>query len=133
MSISHIQFPEMLISSIEIESNMAKINVSHAFIVKMMEGAEEDTRWYGSGQFIVNDLIEQPGRLPACPLVLSDADLRDNQMTYRGSSSIPFRYEGLVGLTLRLMDSSEKLVFIGESMSFQRIGQEKYIEHIKPG
>jgi hypothetical protein len=123
----------MVISSIDIESDQASIEVSHAFIVKMMEGAEEDTRWYGSGQFTINGLLDHPGRLPAYPLVISEADLRDNQMTYRGSSSIPFQYEGLVGLTLRIVNSSEKLIFIGESISFQLTGQEKYIEHIKPG
>jgi hypothetical protein len=123
----------MSINSIEVKSNQAKIEVSHAFIVKMMEGAEEDTRWYGSGQFIINGLLEKPNRLPACPIILSNADLRDNQMTYRGSSSIPFQYEGLVGLTLRITDSSETLIFIGESISFQLTGQEKYLEHIKSG
>ncbi len=125
-----MQFKGMTVGAIERDESRVKIFVEHAIIVKNMDDAESDTRWYGQGHLAIDDLYQIPDELPAFPATLDSADIRDNQMTYRGEVSIPFEYHGNVGIVLHVNGHPSPLIFFGESMSFNLSGHEKYIEHI---
>ena len=130
MSTRTIQFNGMHI--VEILRNADGINIvfDHAIIVKNMDAAEQDTRWYGSGVISIKLLLEDI-EIPQYPMILNGADIRDNQMIYRDEVAIPFSFHGHVGLSLRYSDSEQTVSIFGEQMSLSLSGNEKYIEHIK--
>lgn len=117
---------------VEILRNADGINIvfDHAIIVKNMDAAEQDTRWYGSGVISIKLLLEDI-EIPQYPMILNGADIRDNQMIYRDEVAIPFSFHGHVGLSLRYSDSEQTVSIFGEQMSLSLSGNEKYIEHIK--
>ncbi len=123
----------MIIGDIRLDNNRAEIRFDYAIIVKNMDAADEDTRWYGKGLIAVEDIWRQSGDLPDFPATLTGADIRDNQMVHRNEISIPFSFHGSVSLDLRFKDAGKKLTFTGERMSLALTDHEKYIEHIKAG
>ncbi len=133
MSTRTIQFNHMHI--VEIRHNAGGINItfSDATIIKNMDAAEEDTRWYGSGAIHIQAPVDDNFNLPECPAVLVGADVRDNQMIYRDEVVIPFNFHGHVGIDLRFSGLDESFSIYGERISLELNGHEKYIEHIKAG
>lgn len=125
-----MQFRDMIIGGIDHDGYRVEILVDHAIIIKDMYGAERDTRWYGQGRLTISDLYQSPNQLPTFPTSLVNADIKDNQMTYRGEISIPFEFHGNVGIVLHFIDDLSPLNFFGEYMTFNLTGHEKYIEHI---
>lgn len=123
----------MVVSDISYQGDNAEVRFDYAIIVKNMEAAQEDTRWYGGGLIRIEEISEQVQDLPTFPATVESADIRDNQMTYRDEIAIPFAFHGNVGIQLRFNGDSKPVKLTGEKMSLELIGQEKYIEHIKAG
>lgn len=126
-----MQFKGMKISRIESDGESVQIGIDYAIIIKNMDDAEQDTKWYGGGVMKVNDLVIDSDDIPPLPAVVSNADVKDNQMTYRDEVVIPIQNHGNVGITLHFENHSSPVKFIGERMSFDLSGHEKYIEHLK--
>lgn len=133
MSIRTIQFKDMHIVGIRPHAGVIEITFDEAIIIKNMDAANEDTRWYGKGIIRIEGSDDDDFELPACPFDLTGADIRDNQMIYRDEVAIPFDFHGLVGLTLRFSEKNKTISIYGERMSLELDGHEKYIEHIKAG
>ncbi len=131
MSFRTMHFPGMTINSIDCDGDNATIDIGYAIIVKNMDDAEQDTRWYGKGQLKVTELMLDSDDLPPFPAKVSSADVKDNQITYRDEVIIPIRYHGSVGITLRFEGFEQPVKFIGEHMKFDLSEHEKYIEHIR--
>lgn len=131
LSIRTIHFGNMTIANIREQGDSVEIEFTHAFIVKNMDAAEEDTRWYSGGLIKIEGVEQKFYDFPELPAQLSGADLRDNQMIYRDEIAIPFSIHGHVGIEMRFAESDTALKLIGEKMSLTLDGHEKYIEHIK--
>jgi len=131
MSFRVMQFAQMKIDSIEIENDVAKIHISHAIIIKTMDDAEEKTRWYAQATVKIDELLVHQGEIPPLPAIVSSADIKDNQITYRDESLIPINWHGSVGMTLNFEGSDKPLKLIGEDMQLDLDEHEKYIEHVK--
>jgi hypothetical protein len=123
-------FPGMKISAIQSEGDRARIEVDYAIIVKNMDDAEQDTRWYGKGVIRVEDLSIDSETLPDLPATVKSADVKDNALTYRDQVQIPIHFHGNTGITLTFEGFDQPVRFIGERMSFDLSEHEKYIEHI---
>ncbi len=121
----------MTIASIREQNDIVEIEFTHAIIVKNMDAADEDTRWYGAGSIQLEDIEQRIGDFPELPAQLNGADIRDNQMIYRDEIAIPFSFHGYVGIEIRFAQSNTALKFSGGKMSLDLRGHEKYIEHIK--
>ncbi len=130
MSTRTIQFNGMHIVEVQRNTDDIEFVFDHAIIVKNMDAAEQDTRWYGSGVIGIR-LLHEDIEIPQFPIVLNGADIRDNQMIYRDEVAIPFNFHGQVGLSLHYSDSEQTVSVFGEQMSLTLSGNEKYIEHIK--
>ncbi len=126
-----MQFHGMKINNIETDGETASIDIDYAIIIKNMDDAEQKTRWYGKGILKIEDLLLASDELPDFPAVVENADIKDNQMTYRDEVVIPIKYHGNVGITLKFENLHQPVKFIGERMSFDVSEHEKYIEHIK--
>jgi len=133
MSTRNIHFTGMVISHIGYQADNAEIRFDYAIIVKNMDAAQEDTRWYGQGLIIIEEILEKTTDLPALPATISSAEIRDNQMIYRDEIAIPLAIHGNVGIQLSFTDWPQLVNISGEKMSLELKGQEKYIEHIKAG
>ena len=123
----------MQIDSFLIENNSFELTFDYAVIIKNMDGAVEDSRWYCAGKIRITDLLNNNVELPDTPVTLLGADVCDNQMIYRNEAAIPFNYHGHVGLKLRFEGYQQPVLVFGESMTLELSGHEKYIEHIKAG
>ena len=121
----------MRISEVRRESNSVELKFAYAVIIKNMEAAVEDSRWYGAGVISIAELTDDEFDLPDLPAVLLGADVCDNQMIYRNEAAIPFNYHGYVGLKLRFEGYQQPVLIFGEKMALELNGHEKYIEHIK--
>lgn len=121
----------MQISSFHRENDSFELAFDYAVIIKNMDAAVEDSRWYGAGMIRLTGLLDNDFNLPGTPVTLLGADVCDNQMIYRNEAAIPFQYHGYVGLKLRFEGSREMVSIFGEKMTMELIGHEKYIEHIK--
>ena len=133
MSTRNIHFTGMVVSHVCYPADNAEIRFDYAIIVKNMDAAQEDTRWYGRGLIIVEDILEQATDLPVLPATITSADIRDNQMIYRDEIAIPFAIHGNVAIQLSFADWPQQVKISGEKMSLELSDQEKYIEHIKAG
>lgn len=131
LSTRSIQFENMHISEFRRQNNALEITFDYAVIIKNMDAAIEESRWYGAGIIRVEELLDDGFELPDPPIALSGADVCDNQMTYRNEVAIPFAYHGHVGLKLTFVGFSQPVSIFGEKMSLELSGHEKYIEHIK--
>ena len=126
-----MQFPGMKIAAIESDGESARIDIEYAIIIKNMDDAEQDTRWYGHGVLNVSELAIDSDDLPDFPATVESADIKDNQITYRDEAVIPIKYHGNVGITLKFKDHDAPVKFIGEHMDFDVAEHEKYLEHVK--
>src|SRR5210317_1639301 len=123
----------MRISDLQRRKDSIEITFDYAIIIKNMDAAVEDSKWYGAGLIRVDDLINDDFELPQLPASLTGADICDNQMTYRNEVVIPVNFHGYVGIKL-LFDGNEQPVSIfGERLTLELSSHEKYIEHIKAG
>ncbi len=121
----------MHISNFRRESNSAVITFDYAIIIKNMDAAIEDSRWYGAGVIRIDDILNDDFESPAVPAVLASADICDNQMIYRNEVVIPFNFHGHVGLKLKFGHYTQPISIFGENLTLELDGHEKYIEHIK--
>ncbi len=131
MSTRTIQFNNMHITEIHYHKDGIDINFDDAIIVKNMDAAEQDTRWYGAGAIRVEAIADDDFETPECPVVLVGADVRNNQMIYRDEAAIPFNFHGHVGIDLRFPGKTRPVSIYGKRLSLELRGHEKYIEHIK--
>ena len=130
MSFRTMQLQGMTIGDIESDGDTATLKIDHAIIIKNMDDAEQDTKWYGHGVLTVSDLAVDCDEFPAFPARVATADIKDNQMTYRDEVVIPIHWHGNVGITLKFEGFDQPVRFVGEHMAFDVSGNEKYIEHI---
>ena len=130
VSFRTMQFPGMKISNINSDGDTANIEIDYAIIIKNMDDAEQDTRWYGKGLIKISELVIDSDEFPEFPATVKSADIKDNQITYRDESVIPIKSHGNVGITLHFENFDTPVKFIGELMDFDLSGHEKYIEHV---
>ena len=131
MSFRTLQLPGMIVKNIQSDGDKASIEIDYAIIIKNMDDADQDTRWYGKGGFLVTELALDSDQLPTFPATVLSGDIKDNQTTYRDEAVVPFKYHGNVGITLHFEKFDTPVKFIGEHMQFELSEHEKYIEHIK--
>lgn len=133
LSTRSIQFKGMCISDFVQTAEAVEITFDYAIIIKNMDAAVEDTRWYGAGKIRVDDLIDDDIELPDLPAELTGADVCDNQMIYRNEVVIPVDIHGHVGVKLHFAGGTQAIPIFGERLTLELSGHEKYIEHIKAG
>lgn len=133
MSTRSIQFQGMRISDIQHSTDTVDINFDYAIIIKNMDAADEDSKWYGAGFMHIEGLFDDDFEIPPLPASLESADISDNQMIYRNEVVIPVKFHGHVGLKLHFEGSELPLSIFGERLTLDLSDHEKYIEHIKAG
>lgn len=125
-----LQIPGARLEKIETGENTITLHLSGVNIVRVMEGAFEDTLWSQDCRLtILGATLDE--ELPECPCDLQGGDLTDNIFTYRDHAPLPIDWRGAVGCTFTLADSGMVFSIAGESMQLERIDHPRYIKHIK--
>jgi hypothetical protein len=131
MDSSSIELPGSEIDAVTLEGGRLRVHFSRAHIVKTMTGSEERTRWWQSGDLVMEGAT-LAGELPAAPLVCAGGDVEDNVFTYRDMIPVPLDSRGRAGCDLRFEGSDDRLRVSAESVRLEMAGVPKYIEHIRP-
>jgi len=131
MDSSSIELSGSEIDSISLADGCLRIHFSRAYIVKTMTGSHERTRWWQSGDLVMEG-AELQSNLPEAPLVCEGGDIDDNVFTYRDMIPIPLDTRGRTRCDLRFRGMDAHLVAGGETLRMEMADVPKYIEHIRP-
>ncbi|MGA7980114.1 MAG: hypothetical protein WCA32_07770 [Chromatiaceae bacterium] len=131
MDSSSIELPGSEVESISLEDGRLRVRFSRAYIVKTMTGSPERTRWWQTGDLIM-DGAEPEAALPEGPLVCAGGDVEENVYTYRNMIPIPLDSRGRTRCALRFRGTDVQLIVSGETIRVEMIDVPKYIEHIRP-
>jgi hypothetical protein len=130
MDSSSIELPGSEISTINFQDGCLRIHFSRAYIVKTMTGSQERTRWWQSGDLIMETAHLQSSFLPG-PLVCEGGDIDDNLFTYRDMIPIPLESRGRIRCDLRFRGTDAHLVAGSDTLKLVMTDVPKYIEHIR--
>ena len=131
MDSSSIELPGSEVGSISFEDGCLRLRFTRAYIVKTMTGSDERTRWWQSGDLILEG-AELQGVLPEGPLVCGGGDIDDNVFTYRDMIPVPLDSRGRTGCNLRFRGTDACLIASGTTLRLEMLDVPKYIEHIVP-
>lgn len=132
MDSSIIELPGSLVESVEIDNGTLKVRFSKAYIVKTITGSAERTRWWQSGDLILEG-AELETAVPSGPLVCEGGDVAENVYTYRDMIPLPLQSRGHVRCDLRVAGSERHIRVTGAAVELRMEGVPKYIEHVRPG
>jgi hypothetical protein len=132
MDSSSIELPGSEIESIRLEDGCLRVRFSRAYIVKMMTGSPERTRWWQAGELVMEG-AEAEGAVPAGPLVCEGGDVEENIYTYRDMIPVPLDSRGRTACDLSFRGTDDHLVVRGETVRLELVDVPKYIEHLRPG
>ncbi len=131
MDSTSIVLPGSEIESLQLQKNQLRIRFSRAYLLKTMTGSVEQTRWWQTGELILEGVqLSEP--LPPMPAICAGGDIDDNVFTYRDMIPVPLETRGQVGCTLRFQDTDARLEARGTGLRLQMFDVPKYIEHIRP-
>jgi len=125
-----LQIPGAQLESIEQTDNEITLHFSQVQLVQEMEGAIEDSLWTQAVNLVIREIAIE-GELPECPCTIKGGDMVDNIFTYRDHAPLPINWRGEVRCALTIEGTSETFSIDGESMQLERIGNPRYIKHVK--
>lgn len=131
MESSSIELPGSEIGAISYQDGCLCIRFSRAYIIKTMTGSSERTRWWQSGELIMEGTNIELG-LPERQLVCDGGDIDDNIFTYRDMIPLPLATRGHVHCDLGFRNTDRRLAASGETLRLEMTDVPKYIEHIRP-
>jgi hypothetical protein len=118
------------VESIVLEPPSLRIRFSRAYLIKTMTGSAERTRWWQSGELVIEDpVLESP--IPDGPLVCRGGDIEENIYTYRDMIPIPLASRGHARCALTFEGDADPLVVQGRAVRLEMIDTPKYIEHLR--
>lgn len=130
MEISSIELPGSEVECIVPEGDDLILRFSRAYIVKILSGTQERTRWWQAGD-LVFEQAEVEGELPACPAVCAGGDVGENIYTYRDMIQIPMQEEGPAHCDLGFKGTEKRLKVRARRVRLRMQDRPRYIEHIK--
>ncbi len=131
MEISSIELPGSEVESISFEGDNLVLRFSRAYIIKILSGTVERTKWWQAGD-LVFEQAEVDGDLPECPTVCSGGDVGENIYTYRDMIQIPLQEQGQAHCDLGFEGTDVRLKVRAMRVRLRMQDRPRYIEHIKP-
>lgn len=118
------------ISSIDLKDGCLRLRFSRAYLVKTMTGSKERTRWWQTGDLVIEG-VEVASAIPSGPLVCGGGDIEENIYTYRDMIPIPLESRGHVRCALRFDGVADVFVAQGSEIRLEMRDTPKYIEHVR--
>ncbi len=131
MDSSSIDLPGSEIESIDLDDGVLRVSFSRAYIIKTMTGSVERTKWWQTGDLVMEG-VEVAGELPrGALLVCTGGDVGENVYTYRDMIPLPLDSRGRTHCDLSFEGTDRKLTATAETVRLEMRGTPKYIEHIR--
>jgi len=131
MDTSSIELCGSEIGTISLQGGYLRVHFTRAYICKTMTGSREQTRWWQSGDLVMEGATAHSG-LPEGPLVCDGGDIDDNVFTYRDMIPIPLNSRGFARCDLRFRGTDAHLVVSAKTLRLEMANVPKYIEHVRP-
>lgn len=131
MDSSSIDLPGSEIESIDLNNGVLRVRFSRAYIITVMTGSVERTKWWQAGDLVMEG-AEVEGELPRGPLVCAGGDVGENVYTYRDMIPLPLDSRGRTHCDLRFEGSDRRLTASAETVRLEMRDLPKYIGHIRP-
>ena len=132
MDSTSIELPGSRIVAVAVDGGSVRIRFEPAYLIKMMTGSSERTRWRQNGELAFEG-AEVEGDLPPLPATCAGGDVGENVYTYRDMTPIPLRSRGHARCDLRVEGSDAHIRVTGESVELRMEDVPKYIEHVRAG
>ena len=120
------------IAAVVVDGGTVRIRFEPAYLIKMMTGSTERTRWRQNGELII-DGAEVDGDLPPLPADCTGGDVGENVYTYRDMIPVPLASRGHVRCDLKVTGSDARIRVTGAAVELRMEGVPKYIEHLRAG
>lgn len=127
----NIDLPGSKISQIKVEGDTVSVRFEPAYLIKIMTGSKERTRWWQNGELVFEG-AEIEGGVPELPAECAGGDVGENVYTYRDMIPIPLESRGRAHCDLKLKDTDSGIQIQAEAVSLKMEDVPKYIEHIRP-
>lgn len=119
------------ITAVEVSGNDVKVRFEPAYLIKMMTGSVERTRWWQNGYLVFKN-AELEGELPTLPAECIGGDVGESVYTYRDMVPVPMMGAGPAHCVLKLQDKEASIRVQGATVDLELEDVPKYIEHIRP-
>jgi hypothetical protein len=132
MDSTSIELPGSRIVAVTVDGGSVRIRFEPAYLIKMMTGSPERTRWRQNGELVFEG-AEVEGDLPPLPAACAGGDVGENVYTYRDMVPVPLASRGHVRCDLRVADGGGRIRVTGRVVELRMEDVPKYLEHLRPG
>lgn len=133
MDSTSIELSGSEITQVQIDGDRISVHFAPAFLVKIMTGSVERTRWRQDGALVFTGAVfESPAKLPDFPCTCAGGDVGENVFTYRDMIPVPLHSRGRAHCVLKLAGHTEPLSIQAIGVDLEMQGVPKYIEHVRP-
>ena len=131
MDSTTIELPGSHIAAVIQEGNEIRVEFAPAYLVKIMTGSVERTRWHQEGALVFEAAnLDDETPLPSLPADCEGGDVGENIYTYRDMVPVPLISQGHAHCVLRVEGGEIRID--GEGVRLEMRDVPKYIEHIRP-
>ncbi len=123
--------PGSLISAVEVDGETISVRFEPAYLIKMMTGSAERTRWRQSGALVFDGAeLADDEPLPELPAECLGGDVGENVYTYRDMVPVPLESRGHVHCAIKTANGNVRIS--GTALRLVMDDVPKYIEHLRP-
>lgn len=132
MDSTSIELAGSTIAAVTIDGDTIRVEFEPAYLVKIMTGSVEQTRWKQNGALVFEGAeVDQEHALPPLPAECTGGDVGENIYTYRDMVPVPLESRGRAHCALKVGDSG-MIRIEGAAVRLEMIDVPKYIEHVRP-
>lgn len=133
MDSTNIDLVGSTISAVELDGDKVKIRFEPAYLIKMMTGSVERTRWWQNGYLVFEGAdLDDTYPLPELPGICAGGDVGENVYTYRDMIPVPLESVGRAHCDLKVEGSEHPIRLTAAAVTLELEDVAKYIEHIRP-
>ncbi len=131
MDSTTIELPGSRIAAVIQEGDEIRVEFAPAYLVKIMTGSVERTRWHQEGALVFDAAnLDDETPLPSLPADCEGGDVGENIYTYRDMVPVPLTSQGRAHCVLRVQGGEIRIDGGGVRLEMRDVP--KYIEHIRP-
>lgn len=132
MSYRLLELPGTIITNLSLQKDRCTVTFSDALIIKVMDAAQQRTRWKQSGCIVIKGGFEDllNNLKIKFPIEIERGEFQDNVFVYYDTIRLPCHAYGDVGISLIFQKYTAPLRISGKEIEVILEGDPQYIAHI---
>lgn len=131
MDSTSIELPGSVVAAVDVDGETISVRFEPAYLIKMMTGSVERTRWQQNGAIIFNGAeLADDEPLPTLPAECVGGDVGENVYTYRDMVPVPLESRGHAHCSIKTAEGTIRINGTGLRLVMDDVP--KYIEHLRP-